>query len=44
MDQRYRLSEYDRRRQEELQRANLPAFWIGFFLIVFTVTAVLMTM
>ncbi len=42
MDQRYRLSEYDRRRQEELQRANAPFFWIGFFLIAITVTAVLM--
>jgi hypothetical protein len=41
MDQRYRLSEYDRRRQEELQRANLPAFWIGFFLIVAVLVAVL---
>jgi hypothetical protein len=44
MDQRYRLSEYDRRRQEELRRANLPAFWVIFFLVVFTVTAVLMMM
>ena len=44
MDQRYRLSEYDRRRQEELERANLPAFWIVFFLVVITVTAVLMMM
>lgn len=41
MDQRYRLSEYDRRRQEELQRANLPFFWIGFFLLVAVLLAVL---
>lgn len=42
MDQRYRLSEYDRRRQEELERANLPAFWIGFVLVVIVLMAVLM--
>ena len=29
----HRLSEYDRKRQEELQRANLPAFWIVFFVV-----------
>lgn len=43
MDQRYRLSEFDRRRQEELQRANLPAFWIVFFLLV-TVAVVVLAM
>lgn len=29
----YRLSEYDRKRQEELNRANLPLFWIPFFIV-----------
>jgi hypothetical protein len=29
----YKLSDYDRKRQEELQRANAPLFWIVFFLI-----------
>ncbi|MFF9268591.1 hypothetical protein [Streptomyces rochei] len=43
MDQRYRLSDYDRRRQEELQRANLPAFWIVFFLIAAAVMLYLAT-
>lgn len=44
MDQRYRLSEYDRRRQEELQRANLPLFWIGFFLLVAVFFVVVLVM
>jgi fatty acid desaturase len=43
MDQRYRLSDYDRRRQEELQRANLAPFWIVFFLIAGAVMLYLMT-
>ena len=29
----YRLSEYDRKRQEELNRVALPALWIPFFLV-----------
>lgn len=33
----YRLSEYDRKRQEELNRAVLPAFWIPFFVVAFAV-------
>jgi hypothetical protein len=32
----YRLSEYDRKRQEELNSANVPLFWIVFALLVFT--------
>ncbi|MET9385279.1 hypothetical protein ABZY09_30460 [Streptomyces sp. NPDC002928] len=31
----YRLSEYDRKRQEELNRANAPAFWLAFPIVVF---------
>lgn len=33
MPTNYRLSEYDRKRQEELNRANPAAFWIVFFII-----------
>lgn len=29
----HRLSDYDRERQEELQRANPAFFWIAFFAI-----------
>ena len=38
----YRLSDYDRKRLEEMQRANLPLFWIGYAVIVFGVFALLM--
>jgi hypothetical protein len=31
----YRLSEYDRKRQEELNSANAPFFWIAFAVAVF---------
>jgi hypothetical protein len=30
----YRLSEYDRKRQEELNSANAPLFWIVFAVLV----------
>lgn len=33
----YRLNDYDRRRQQELQRANLPGFWIAFAVIAVVV-------
>lgn len=29
----YRLSEYDRKLIEEKKRANLPAFWLVYFVI-----------
>lgn len=29
----YRLSDYDRKRQEELNSSNAAAFWIVFFII-----------
>jgi hypothetical protein len=33
MPTNYKLSEYDRKRQEELNNANPAAFWIVFFII-----------
>ncbi|MEU3522300.1 hypothetical protein AB0E62_00225 [Streptomyces sp. NPDC038707] len=33
MPTNYRLDEYDRKRQQELNKANPAAFWIVFFLI-----------
>ncbi|MFF5471074.1 hypothetical protein [Streptomyces achromogenes] len=33
MPTNYRLDEYDKQRQQELNRANPAAFWIIFFLI-----------
>lgn len=31
----YKLSEYDRKRQAELNRAPAPVFWIAFPVVVF---------
>jgi hypothetical protein len=31
----HRLSEYDRQRLEEMNRANAPFFWIGYAVVVF---------
>jgi hypothetical protein len=31
----YKLSEYDRKRQKELNSANAPFFWIGYALAAF---------
>jgi hypothetical protein len=30
----HRLSEYDKKRLDEMNRANLPAFWIGYVVVV----------
>lgn len=35
MEKSYRLSEYDRKRQEELNSANAPAFWLAYPIVVF---------
>lgn len=45
MDQRYRLSDYDRRRLEEMRGAgaNLAPFWIIYFLIAGAVVLYLAT-
>lgn len=39
MPTNYRLSDYDKKRQDELQSANLAGFWI-----VFTVIAVALSL
>lgn len=31
---RYRLSEYDKKRLDEMRGANLPAFWIGYVIVI----------
>lgn len=33
MPTNYRLNEYDKKRQEELNSANAAGFWIAFFII-----------
>ncbi len=35
MEKNYRLSDYDRARQAELNRANPAAFWLAFPFVVF---------
>jgi len=35
MEKNYRLSEYDRKRQDELNSASAPVFWLAFPVVVF---------
>jgi hypothetical protein len=34
MEKNYRLSDWDKKRQEELNSANLPAFWLAYPVVV----------
>jgi hypothetical protein len=37
MPTNYRLSEYDKKRQEELNSANAPLFWLVYAAVIFVV-------